>query len=202
MVKKYIDLNPGTVFISVSDHETGGFSVGRQNTNSPPKYAWNPDVIARVKNSTSAIAKQILKQNTDKKKYVSEVALPKLLGISDFSKDDVTFLSEKLKEEELVWYMGELVNRRALLGWTTHGHTGVDVNLYGYAGQNGKYLLDSIRGNVENTNLASFVQKILGIPEAIMDSISQKLIKGVKDGTLILRPRQRQLIVEKNEYGH
>jgi alkaline phosphatase len=47
MVKRFVDENPGTILISTSDHETGGFSLARQVSKAYPEYLWYPDVITR-----------------------------------------------------------------------------------------------------------------------------------------------------------
>lgn len=39
-VIKFVDNNPSTVMISVSDHETGGISVGHQLGSTYPTYEW------------------------------------------------------------------------------------------------------------------------------------------------------------------
>jgi alkaline phosphatase len=40
VVKKFVDENPSTVMISVSDHETGGLSVAHQLGPEYPEYRW------------------------------------------------------------------------------------------------------------------------------------------------------------------
>jgi alkaline phosphatase len=40
VVKKFVDENPSTVMISVSDHETGGLSVAHQLGPAYPEYKW------------------------------------------------------------------------------------------------------------------------------------------------------------------
>jgi alkaline phosphatase len=39
LVKKYVDEHPGTVMISVSDHETGGLALARK-VGEESEYAW------------------------------------------------------------------------------------------------------------------------------------------------------------------
>jgi alkaline phosphatase len=39
-VLQFVDSNPSTVMISVSDHETGGVSVGHQLGSKYPTYEW------------------------------------------------------------------------------------------------------------------------------------------------------------------
>lgn len=51
----------------------------------------------------------------------------------DFDEEDVVYLAAPERTYfDLINFGGEMVSRRALIGWTTHGHTGVDVNLYAY----------------------------------------------------------------------
>lgn len=40
LVKKFVEENPNTVVISTSDHETGGFTIGRQIGDDYPQYKW------------------------------------------------------------------------------------------------------------------------------------------------------------------
>lgn len=40
VVKDFVDANPGTVVVSTSDHETGGFTLGRQTSPEYPEYKW------------------------------------------------------------------------------------------------------------------------------------------------------------------
>lgn len=40
LVKQFVKENPNTVLISTSDHETGGFTAGRQVGEDYPDYIW------------------------------------------------------------------------------------------------------------------------------------------------------------------
>jgi len=51
-----------------------------------------------------------------------------------------------------------MVNFRAELGWTTHGHSGVDVNLYAYGP-----MASELAGNRENTEIGEFIIDVLGL---------------------------------------
>lgn len=51
--------------------------------------------------------------------------------------------------------------------WATHGHSGVDVNLYAYGAG-----ADLLRGSHENTNIGSFIQHFL---ELDLQDITNKL---------------------------
>lgn len=53
----------GGVLMSVSDHETGGLSVGRKTNTEYPGYVWHPEVLARQRCSTEGIGYSISIRN-------------------------------------------------------------------------------------------------------------------------------------------
>lgn len=189
-VKKYVEEHPGTVIVSVSDHETGGLTLGRQLTADYPKYAWYPEVIAGVKNSTEAIVPMIMKTPVEVRAlYVRDTILPILLSIKDYTEADVKYLADPaMNRYQLMWYLGEMINRRALLGWSTHGHTGVDVNLYAYAGKLNSRLIDQIRRNLENIELETFMQTHLEIPKSTMEKANQELVSAWEQKKFLTHP--------------
>ena len=60
------------------------------------------------------------------------------------------------------------ISRRAQIGWSTHGHSAVDVNIYGTKGS------DKLRGNNENTDVGKFLRDYL---EVNVDEITQELVE-------------------------
>jgi alkaline phosphatase len=54
--------------------------------------------------------------------------------------------------------VGLMLSKRAFLGWTTHGHTGQEVNLYTYLPGNGR-----ITGTIDNTDIARICAGVWGI---------------------------------------
>ncbi|CAG8529204.1 15899_t:CDS:2, partial [Acaulospora colombiana] len=144
-VRNYVDNHPGTVVISVSDHETGGLSLARQINASYPEYLWYPDVISRIKNSSYALAVQLSNYwKDDRLKFINETVLRGSLGIDDFTDEEVAFLNKNQTNQAYEYYLANLTSWRAQLGWATHGHSSVDVNLYAH-GDNSEML----RGNHE-----------------------------------------------------
>jgi len=65
--------------------------------------------------------------------------------------------------QELLFALGEALSVRAYLGWTTGGHTAVDVNLYGYTSPSSiaEADLTPLRGNHENTEIGEFIRDYL-----------------------------------------
>eukprot|EP00658_Telonema_sp_P-2_P022978 TRINITY_DN19206_c0_g1_i3.p1 TRINITY_DN19206_c0_g1~~TRINITY_DN19206_c0_g1_i3.p1 ORF type:complete len:277 (+),score=53.41 TRINITY_DN19206_c0_g1_i3:51-881(+) len=52
--------------------------------------------------------------------------------------------------------LGSCISRRAHIGWTTWGHTGVDVNLYSYGPGSEK-----LRGSMENSQVGNVIAELL-----------------------------------------
>lgn len=122
VVKKFVDENPNTVVISTSDHETGGFTAGRQVGEDYPEYKWNPEVVHRVRNSTEVLANAWAASANDahSQNYLKKVLIQSGLGIEDATHEEIekitNWKSTGKTVEELSWYFSDMVSRRALLG--------------------------------------------------------------------------------------
>ncbi len=64
--------------------------------------------------------------------------------------------------------IARMLNVRAQLGWATHGHSAVDVNLYAHGVD-----AELLRGNHENTDIGDFIIRFLELNN--LKSISQLL---------------------------
>ncbi|KAJ3221456.1 hypothetical protein HK099_003499 [Clydaea vesicula] len=210
VVKKFVDDNPGTVLISTSDHETGGLSVARQVSTAYPEYLWYPEILTKVQNSSIALALAIQKFLTknprnvaELKKFVKEIIVNNL-GIEDFTEEDLNYLaSNAAKTNDLDTYISQMVSQRAQLGWATHGHSAVDVNLYAYGAQS--HLL---KGNHENTDIGTFISDYLELDlEVVTEKLkNQRVIeegfglrKSIEDAS---KPQKRKRNHSKNNYEH
>lgn len=218
IAKHYVDSHPGTVLISVADHETGGLSVSSQ-VGSRPKYEWKPIQLAHIRRSMGdfaiKISKKLFEINVswtaakgaysrliEEQENAIESILENGLHLKSFNKIQNTNAAENLQRnmpvypprvegayqdippdqrpndldhpsyyytnQDVQWilklanlsnfdldsdqgevfnpsiisplltplthYLGSLVSKASQTGWTTHGHSGVDVNLYAYFG--------------------------------------------------------------------
>jgi alkaline phosphatase len=199
-VKAFVDANPGTIVISTSDHETGGFTVGRQIGEAYPVYGWNPERLFRVKKSTTEVAKLILSfyddhpgsTIQDKVQFVKETVLKNWMAISDYTTDELDSLANQTDSLDLIRILGNALSVRAQLGWTTSGHTAVDVNLYVYSNLKqqsswcrwvpfldcNQHDVDLPKANVENVELGQFVADALQLD---LEHVTRILRKGRLD---------------------
>ncbi|KAF9080847.1 hypothetical protein BGX23_001594 [Mortierella sp. AD031] len=192
VVRRFVAEEPDTIMISTSDHETGGFTLGLQpDPNTYPDYLWRPQVIERAKVSTEILTRDLILFHAANKEantqggstrrrktqhFVQKEILEKGLGITDATEEEIKFLSNpEAIPNDLLRFLGHAISRRANLGWTTMGHTGVDVNLYAQSSiQNGNRILDRLRGNHENTEIGDFMSWYLQLD---LPSVTDKLLK-------------------------
>ena len=151
-----------TLVLVVSDHETGGLTLGR-NRDGEGIYQWHPDELADVEASSAAIADSIraIRQSdagpaTIKQRIEDTVA--RLTGVSDPTNERV----QRLKNVEGPYAVGEavspIVNHEALVGWTSHAHTAVDVGLYAYGPGANRFV-----GNHDNTTVARLLADLMDV---------------------------------------
>ncbi|KAG2220817.1 hypothetical protein INT45_004478 [Circinella minor] len=159
LVKDFVDQNPDTVMISTSDHETGGLSLARQVSTAYPKYLWYPDVVAKASRSTASLANMIHdKSRPLDDNFIIETILKQGLGITDITTKELQYLKTTTSKKKLTKYLADMLSIRAQLGWATHGHSGVDVNLYAYGLHS-----DELRGSHENIYIGDFISRMLDL---------------------------------------
>ncbi|KAF5013909.1 hypothetical protein FDECE_122 [Fusarium decemcellulare] len=178
-----------TVLVATSDHETGGLATAIQEPGHLPVYNWYPKVLANATASAEWLAaklhshldsvsdskkgkddkgkeKEKEKEKEKLKKYINEELIVRGLGISNASDKEITTIAEQ-PENALVLFSA-LISLRAHVGWSTHGHTAVDVNIYSSGGPG----TEAIRGNVENTDVGKFLHNYLDVD---LDEITEEL---------------------------
>lgn len=176
-----------TILISTSDHETGGLTLGRQLTSDYPNYAYYPERLIPVQQSAASLSAHLIafaRQPTPPKiEEVEQFVRQETLG-----RNGAGFLPEnggQPSDEEVKAVLdcipqtpstltpppintadicraviADLISRRVEVGWSTSGHTGVDVPVHASGPAK---VLEGLRGNIENTYIGTFIANQLGI---------------------------------------
>lgn len=129
-LRKRIEANPqlkNTSIIVVSDHATGGFTIGREGG-----YNWNPEFIRNVRASALWMAEQYL-QGKDPEKILTEYTLIKELNSSEKTLLKILPILKLTKDaSKMAPIFGQIISLRAGIGTTTFNHTGESIPLYAY----------------------------------------------------------------------
>ncbi|WP_420844981.1 alkaline phosphatase [Macrococcus brunensis] len=137
-----------TLVIATADHSTGGFSIGANGI-----YNWFTQPIKQMKHTPEYLRAQIMKDGADVEEIIKanvgfELKAEEMAAIKDaVAAKDATKIENAIEAP---------VNARSLTGWTTGGHTGEDVNVYGYGPSSSLW-----RGNIENTDNAKQIFKLI-----------------------------------------
>ncbi|TBL77480.1 alkaline phosphatase [Paenibacillus thalictri] len=149
-----------TSVVVTADHETGGLTLGINNV-----YELNVDLFDKQKHSYEYLDEMLKKaQNTDEiRKIVADN-----IGFTDLTEEEAALI---LKGDGSSYGRAggynAVVSQRLAVGWTGHGHTGVDVGVWAYGP-----IASLVKGDVDNTDIAKSGAKIIG---ADLNAASQEL---------------------------
>ncbi len=146
-LEKYLQQHSDTLLVLTADHSTGGLTLGANG-----EYRWSPEWLTKLKASPKAIAKRL-----SNAKDIAGLAAD-LLGfeLTDAEKKQ---LAEIESSDSQVFYSAIklLLDERSNTGWTTTGHTGVDVQVFA----KGKGA-EMFAGYQDNTQIAERIFTLLG----------------------------------------
>lgn len=182
---------PG-VLVSTSDHETGGLAAGRQLGIAYPQYKWFPEVLANATHSASYLSAKYStfldskagKKASRKQKaaFIRHELLEHDFGLYDVPDEDVNSVIDATIFWPPSYIFADLISQRADIGWSTHGHTAVDVNIYASDPRHARALI----GNRENTDVGKFLADFLDVDvEEVTREIMDKGIKQRPDGVQV-----------------
>ena len=157
------------VLVGTSDHETGGLATARQLHKTYPEYHWFPEVLVNASHSASHLAHELREHisfhvaagEDASKTFIRSQLVERGLGIHDATEDEIQQLYDSAKQSwpPVSHVFADMVSRRAQVGWTTHGHSAADVNVYASSPDAAKALV----GNHENTEVGDFLREYLDL---------------------------------------
>lgn len=150
-----------TLIVATSDHETGGLTLGR-SIDGRGQYTWKPEVLAGVKHSHGRMG-TIARADS----LLPCPMLEDYAGINCTEGEENEMHSALGDANQLNFLVGEAIAKRAVVGWTTNGHTAVDVNLYAYGPGREHFI-----GHHDNTKVGTKIADLLGFD---LDALTQEL---------------------------
>ncbi|KMM39344.1 alkaline phosphatase [Guptibacillus hwajinpoensis] len=136
-----------TLVVATADHSTGGFAMGRDG-----EYQWNPAPLKAAKKTPDFMAAEIAK-GAD-----VEETLNKHIDL-ELTSDEIASVKEAAKTKKTVEIdnaIEKIFDIRSGTGWTTGGHTGVDVSVYAYGPESEDFI-----GLHDNTETGQMIMDLV-----------------------------------------
>lgn len=139
-----------TLVVATADHETGGMTLGRDGA-----YLWDPAPLLRVTASFEAMAARI-EAGEDPAALVRDALA--LDALDDGVADALRGAVASGEPGAFTRLVRDLESEPAGIGWTTGGHTAVDVGLYAFGPG-----ADAFRGRMANDAVGRALFAALGL---------------------------------------
>ncbi len=145
-----------------------------------PVYNWYPSALAKASASAEHLA-SLLRSHINSlsdssgpgaadaeslRGWINTNLVVGGLGITDGRDDELDLLASRPGSADTIF--ASMISERAHIGWSTHGHSAVDVNIYSSGGPG----TEKLRGNVENTEIGKFLRTYLDVD---VDEITREL---------------------------
>ncbi|WP_160141592.1 alkaline phosphatase [Salicibibacter halophilus] len=184
----YAQEDPNTLVVVTADHGTGGMSAGVDG-----EYDFNRDVISDVTRSSEYMANEMNDDNSNIEEVLAEYA-----GIQDLTSEEIEMIENADDADEGV---AHVISQRAGIGWTTTGHTAVDVPVYAYGSH-----AEAFSGTLDNTDIANNILDAMSeendeLPESAVD-IKAVVENLAEDGEIADEETSRALTVHLTAVHH
>lgn len=138
-LREYVKAHPDTLVVLTADHSTGGLTVGANGD-----YRWSPEHLKHMQASAGTIALE-MPNNENPGEYVAEQ-----LGLVLTDKELAT-LDSVSSQDDATRYVAvkSFLDSKTNTGWTTGGHTGVDVEVFAFGAGYTSFI-----GQIDNTDIA------------------------------------------------
>ena len=171
-LETYVQAHPNTLVVLTADHSTGGFTIGANG-----KYAWQPDVLRTMKLSPAVIATRLSKSDLEKSfvdglfnfeltnSELAHLVIDKAQAqtlVDEYKTAKKAGKEKKLAKpadvaKQLYTSVKRLIDQRTNTGWTSGGHTGIDVPVFAFGQQS-----EQFGGLQDNTDIAKKIFTLLG----------------------------------------
>ncbi|MEM1053887.1 MAG: alkaline phosphatase [Bacteroidota bacterium] len=139
-----------TLVVATSDHETGGMTLGRDGV-----YFYDPVPVLNATMSREALSRAIVGGADPVETFQEGLAIELEEGVAEAIRGAVAAEDSRAIQELFV----SLSSEPAGIGWTTGGHTAVDVGLYAWGPGS-----DLFVGQMGNDEVGRRLFRVLGFP--------------------------------------
>lgn len=163
-LESFVEQFPDTLVIVTADHSTGGFTLAAKG-----KYEWHTETLRKMQHSVNYIAKQLTDNLINAENTTAlfnfqlsqdELSLLKKTKIEPEIDNSNNLYQDKdisITESALLMAVKHIIDNRTNSGWTSGGHTAIDVPVFAFGKQG-----ELFTGLQDNTDIANKIFKLLG----------------------------------------
>jgi len=163
-LEQFVDHHPDTLVIVTADHSTGGFTLAANG-----KYEWQAKILRTMRHSVNYIANKLMTEKITpyrtktlfnfelNKSELNLLIKAKKLSQTDENKTIVQDKNTPVATVTLLKQVTRLIDKRTNSGWTSDGHTAIDVPVFAFGKQS-----DVFNGLQDNTEIAKKIFTLLG----------------------------------------
>jgi len=152
--------NQNTMLLIMTDHGTGGITIGNRDTqNAQAALPYDSSAIDHyiVPLTKAKLTGEGIEAKFDEGRTNIREVMAEWYGIENLTPREVALI-KNTAARNMNYTVGLMLSERAFLGWTTHGHTGQEVNFFTYLPGDGR-----ITGTLDNTDIALICAGVWGI---------------------------------------
>lgn len=144
---EYVQSHPDTLVILTADHSTGGLTLGANGD-----YKWDPSWLKNLRASIPTIATALVHE-PDKAGFAGG-----MLGfeLNESEAEQVNALNADMKPRDVQGVIKKIIDARSNTGWTTSGHTGIDVQVFAFGPS-----AERFEGSQDNVDIAHKIFELL-----------------------------------------
>jgi len=149
-----------TMILIMTDHGTGGITIGNRDTqNGQAALPYDSSAINNyiVPLTHATLTGEGIEAKFDDNRSNIREVMSEWYGIDNLTPREVALI-KNTSAGNMNYTVGLMLSERAYLGWTTHGHTGQEVNLFTYLPGD-----ERITGTLDNTEIALICAGVWGI---------------------------------------
>ncbi|XQW83408.1 alkaline phosphatase [Thalassotalea piscium] len=154
-LEEYVKTHPDTLVVLTADHSTGGLTLGVNG-----EYKWQPSVFKSMKQSSRSIAEFIAEKDFTAKELTSMLTFAitekQFSQLQAIKNDESESMTKSKLIAKLYATLNQFISEKSYTGWTTHGHTAVDVPVFAIGKGH-----EDFGNKIDNTDVAKKIFSLL-----------------------------------------
>ena len=148
---EYQTQHPETLVVLTADHSTGGLTLAANG-----EYRWEPASLHGINTSVTAMIKHLVNSADEPTKRLAYIKAQLGFELTQAEQDAVLAMDMNAKSRSLEDVIKRIIDRKTNTGWTTWGHTAVDVQVFAVGPG-----AERFAGHQDNTNIAKRIFELL-----------------------------------------